>query len=304
MDKILVGKVGIDWLTASSFSQSFYEAAENILGTLETAGPFERYPVDLMQYKGNGYFGVDKKRSGFLGQGIQKNEMHTLLRVSGFVADEVFRRLLDEKDISFSIPRLDIQLTLPPKEELSAGKWRDFNAKQYVHESIRGTRKRGVTLISNNEEGNTLYIGSRRSDRFVRLYEKPMQSEDGSAASSVRFECELKGRVPDRSIIPRCRQDGVDKTLVDTLYSLSEGLVDHSLIEPHKKFLLASAGGSIPLGGRIVTAPSSSLLWFGEACLGVADKLLSCEETRDEFLHYVEVLHKKCNEFELSQKKA
>lgn len=293
MDKILMAQVGVDWLTATSFSQSFFNAASRILGTLETAGPFERYEAELMQYKGMGYFNVDRKRMAFLGKGMQKCELHTMLRVSGYTADEVFRRLMQEEKLRFSVSRLDLQLTFPAEGELSANLWRDFHEKQHAHESGRGTRKRGVTLISNNEEGNTLYVGSRRSERFVRVYEKSIES--GASSSSVRLESELKGRVPDR-VVEECRADGIDETLVNVLNSISEGLVDHSLIEMHKKFLLAAASGSIPLGGRIATTPSSSLLWFGEACLGVADRLLACEETRETFIHYVDELSDKCLE--------
>jgi DNA relaxase NicK len=50
------------------------------------------------------------------------------------------------------------------------------------------------SLILNSDGGSTLYIGSRVSDRFARLYDKGIEQGTTAAGKWWRLELELKGR--------------------------------------------------------------------------------------------------------------
>lgn len=59
-------------------------------------------------------------------------------------------------------------------------------------QGFRGTAKR-VNLITGNDGGITMYIGSRDSDKFARLYDKGIQTKTDE--NWKRLEVELKGDV-------------------------------------------------------------------------------------------------------------
>lgn len=77
----------------------------------------------------------------------------------------------------FYCTRLDIQMTIEKSGWVDLGK---------LHKSLG--RKR-TTLIS-SEHNDTLYFGSRESDKFARLYEKPLGDK-----MYLRMEFELKGKM-------------------------------------------------------------------------------------------------------------
>lgn len=58
--------------------------------------------------------------------------------------------------------------------------------------SNHGIKKRAYSLIENTMGGETLYVGSRQSDSFGRLYDKGVQSGKGRPGELWRYEIELK----------------------------------------------------------------------------------------------------------------
>lgn len=73
----------------------------------------------------------------------------------------------------------------------------------------------GSTLVQ-NRDASTLYIGSRKSDRFTRIYDKGR--EQNLAHNWVRVESEYKGRLA-RLVADVCRQGAIG-ALPDILYTL------------------------------------------------------------------------------------
>jgi hypothetical protein len=57
-----------------------------------------------------------------------------------------------------------------------------------------GHRPREVRLIESRRRAQTVYIGSRASDMFVRCYDKFEESGDEEYRDCVRYEVEIKGR--------------------------------------------------------------------------------------------------------------
>jgi hypothetical protein len=112
-----------------------------------------------------------------------------ILRVSGPLADLAFPKAYPHAD---SCSRIDLQVTA----EMPRGKC-DLASGGY-HRAVADARRRGaplkVSLIVNSDGGQTLYLGSRKSELFARLYNKEAESGDPHWARNWRWELECKGQ--------------------------------------------------------------------------------------------------------------
>lgn len=118
--------------------------------------------------------------SAFIGQGKQLDKNHYIARVSGESSHEVYKYLWSP-DVKAT--RIDIQITKKIPENYSARKFVDF-----LRAGDWGNNKRDLQLIENSDGLDTVYIGSRKSERFARMYVK--SSLEGNY---LRFEVEYKG---------------------------------------------------------------------------------------------------------------
>jgi hypothetical protein len=139
--------------------------------------------VDVKQAEIQGYVGYAFP-SCFWGQHATQGE---LLRASGKTARDAVAAKLRPDNVS----RLDVQVTVwgagtAPELIAACAK----QAAGYV-KGRKGPIPR-VRHISGFGRGDTCYIGSRRSDTFLRVYDKALESKNEKYHDSVRFECELK----------------------------------------------------------------------------------------------------------------
>lgn len=119
-----------------------------------------------LQYKGW------RKESLFIGVGEQKHKRHAVLSVSGGLSQRLLPSLksLD----GWYCTRLDLQETI--------------EAPDYIRlAEIRDECSTGNTTLIESSDNDTLYLGSRTSEIFTRLYEKPLDT------MMLRLEFELKG---------------------------------------------------------------------------------------------------------------
>lgn len=130
-------------------------------------------PGKWLQYTGH------RAPQYFMGSGEQNGRRHHVVSASGGLAERMRKSLmlLD----GFYSTRLDIQMTVKKPEWVNLAK---------LHKSLG---KKRTTLIS-SEENDTLYFGSRESDKFARLYEKPLGDK-----MYLRMEFELKGKMASGS---------------------------------------------------------------------------------------------------------
>src|SRR6185295_4809193 len=124
--------------------------------------------------------------------GVQFGTRHDscCVRVSGAFADECWRHLWHLCD---KVTRLDLQVTIRTSIPVA-------QAVAVVHRSAlreSGKRKDGprVTLIRSNDGGCTVYLGSRQSEVFGRVYTKGVESKLEHYAGALRFEVEVKGTI-------------------------------------------------------------------------------------------------------------
>jgi hypothetical protein len=121
-----------------------------------------------LQYKGW------KKDSIFIGHGEQKNRLHGVVNISGYKSDDYFVNFLEWE--TFYCTRLDVQVTIRQPNDVILPE---------VYERIREFTK--ASLIQ-SDLNDTLYVGSRNSDIFTRLYEKVLDTK------YLRLEFEIKGK--------------------------------------------------------------------------------------------------------------
>lgn len=103
--------------------------------------------------------------------------------------------LFDKTYIQGDTPgRIDLQVTLRndlhPLETIQAHELEALSANDLLPSS----RQRSISRHSDNKEGMTLYIGSRSSDCFGRIYHKYAKSKEDRYKGCVRYEIELSGR--------------------------------------------------------------------------------------------------------------
>ena len=289
MNKVLVGQPAIDYITLGSYNfQFFTKISQEILPILSAQDKsLEAVEGQSLQYGGTFLMDPFDRCPVFLGQGPQRGKIHYLFRVSGYRSDAALRALTSEAiSFDYSASRIDVQLTLPSKGVMTADLWKEFNKLQYDREQSRGKRTRKVTMVTDNGNGNTIYIGSRKSTRFIRVYEK--QVED---IPLVRLEVELKNASSNK-FLKTLLTRGFDRALFNVLYSSITGIVDTPLLDQHRSLIRAYAETGKWSEGREVTSDSTTLLWFAEACVGSADKLLASEDTREGFLACVAELNR------------
>lgn len=158
-------KAYIDYLRLATFDDSAY---------LETVGRLyhiftKRRAGHWLQYQG---FWSD---IGFYGVGNQNGKRHYVMFVSGYAASDFAALMVDE---NFYCTRIDLQKTIENNGEYDARTEFDNLRAQF-------DGKRSLSIIQ-SDTGDTLYIGTRTSDLYTRIYEK-------AERQYLRLEFEIKG---------------------------------------------------------------------------------------------------------------
>lgn len=177
-----LNEVQLDWLTVTTFDPTASMNCLRFLRELET----EPRDAKRMQYVGQ----VAHHRMGtaFAGYAEQMGKTHTMLQVSGMLAEVAWRYMLSDIAIARArVTRIDIQVTVP----YDRAEW----CQAAIFDVVRKARPdHSVSFAESHSAPDggklaTVYFGSRTSDRLVRLYEKPGMGED----VYIRFETEYKG---------------------------------------------------------------------------------------------------------------
>jgi hypothetical protein len=180
-DKTLLDTLCMDYITLTSYDTQLLEAhARYIVSRIPEHMPTVK---NRMQYAGLNCDGV------FYGVGRQHNGLHAILQVPGFrslVAAAIAR--VDAELVRCS--RFDLQITidaaLVPSLELLFEK---LNASDAANWNQPGPRPK-LQHIRNSDGYDTLYVGTRTSELFRRIYVKPIEGKD-----YLRYEVEYKGNL-------------------------------------------------------------------------------------------------------------
>jgi hypothetical protein len=172
---------GIDWITVTAKSKkrciALAEKAATLLRSEVHSGNF-RKPWGMSGFSGF--------KAGSVQLGRRNDEV--MVRVSGDLAHTNWRELYE---ISDNCSRIDLECT---SRNTSDARRR---IRRHWKEARRfGSQRRRAPFVghfSGNDESETLYLGRRVSDIFIRIYDKGRQSKLEHFSNSVRYEVELKG---------------------------------------------------------------------------------------------------------------
>jgi hypothetical protein len=171
---------GVDWFTGTSHGpkagRKLYNSGMRLVSFEHRQGN-EKKPWR--------FAGYDGWKSG----GAQVGMRHdgSVVRLSGGFANEHWAEIFERCD---NVSRLDLQVTVRMQKEVNREIARWF--RQACKASRASSRGPTVSTFRTVDGGSTLYLGSRSSTNFGRIYDKGDESRLAHYAGCVRFERETK----------------------------------------------------------------------------------------------------------------
>lgn len=183
---VIVDRVACDWLALSTYSEWAYREWYAIIEKIGVSLPAT---TGFKQYKG-----VEWDEGISIVEGVQAKGPHYMFTAMGAIADTALRYIREWSTMeieSLKCVRIDVQITLEPvadrRELIDLA--RETNSGSLGEWSGRGRPK---VEAQYSEDGQTLYIGSRYSDTFVRIYDKKIREVGRGEWVAERYEVEYK----------------------------------------------------------------------------------------------------------------
>jgi DNA relaxase NicK len=178
--------IGVDWMTAT--------VRRGVKATL-IMQVVEQWFEDRQN---DGYQGSAWKWNGYSGSttdGISfgRREDGYMIRLSGDVALNHWRMLAKYSD---NISRLDLQVTGLDDDKQNDWTLTAKHTSQHEARILAGMTR--TTLIMSTPSGSTYSIGSRASDRYLRIYNKTAESGGIWPDTCWRWEIEYKAGLADK----------------------------------------------------------------------------------------------------------
>lgn len=194
---------------------------------------FDYYAEIRVEDEKLGYKEAKGGAFGFVGHKIRHGLYGTkgewaMVQVSGGRA----KNSLKIAKVGTQCTRLDIQVTYLIEDGTVGAVLRNAyeDACNHVRPKARPSK---VKLIEENHKAQTVYVGKRASDIFLRCYDKFEESKKEEFKNCVRFEVELKGRAAKS--IWRALQEGKNGVgfLLHQLYVIFK---ERGIILPDEEF--------------------------------------------------------------------
>lgn len=231
MQTIDVVSVGVDYitLTATTKERSYCLSTEaHKLLREEIAGNNLQRPWGMKGYQ------------GWSAGGVQWGERDDgcILRLSSTAA---FSNWWDCYQVAENCSRVDLQITANVGPEPLKEVMRQFRSIKRFYKKLGQEEK--VTIWRSGKEGITVYVGSRQSAVYLRIYNKHAETKDDRFKGCVRFEVELK--------------DYAAKSAIESI--VSSGLVSQRILSGVSA-MVRDRGGLLPLeknlrGFAVATPP-------------------------------------------------
>lgn len=198
---------GLDWLTTTTASART-QTSFKVFWARKTP-QLER--LGYKQKKG-GFQGYNGISCGPLFLGERPDGM--LIRASGHLSKELYDSL-DLTDCKAT--RVDVQATIEfPSYKANVAELLG-DTRQAAARAAGQKMKPKQHLDMGYGDGDTLYIGSRSSPRFGRVYDKMKQADDGSFLNCWRFELEYKRLMAPKIIQVLAGEREVENAILDIL---------------------------------------------------------------------------------------
>lgn len=246
---IVLNQALIDWVTVSAEGQEFYRLrGYAIQNSIEGDRKMQNFSVG----KGVMYTGW-KTNDITYGERDNEGTLWGIIMCSGHTADYHAKSLwyagFGSRDGS-KVTRIDYQITIEQE--------RTYNPETMMR-SLRRYFGDGVGIRGSKSGGMTVAVGSRTSQRFVRIYQKDMKHEV-KEYGLLRFEIEFKGELAMRIWRNKISASG---TLGSEMSHMMSKMPDRS----YSKRILVGFNAFLSDGGKRVQVgrkASSTMRWLRE----------------------------------------
>lgn len=109
-------------------------------------------------------------------------------RISGAASDALFPQIYQYGD---NPSRIDVQVTVRATGETNDAIRIHKDEAEAANLALPSSRRRLISEYSDNKGGMTVYVGSRNSTMFARIYNKYAQTQDERYLNCIRYEIEL-----------------------------------------------------------------------------------------------------------------
>lgn len=264
---MILNRPAIDWLTLTTYDRLTQLDMARLLTRLRPDWQKQAVKGQMLQYIGQ------RGEQWFVGAGQQNGKDHYLFRFSGDLSDAITWQALRPP---IDCTRIDVQITLPlplPIEETYTAYKTLIDASE-EREIARGQKRRNIDAVVSPDGFCTLYVGSRESERFYRLYVK-----ESAGSHFIRFEVEFKGSASFAGRVWRDTARHPDR-IVTLLKGELETLPDHPLTNPLKEALVG-VPGDVMKAERRQSDPNTTLEWLKRQVSPSIKRLIGNEDTRD-----------------------
>lgn len=253
-NSINLGRVEVDWITATSFDHNFYKHWKKELSSWER----KKDDVKLMQYLGESVE-LDNGTMRLL-SGLQKGRNHYMLHLTGGLSQTYLTDVQNQYKQGFlTVKRMDVQITIKkPKAWSQLAFFEAMHGRSAVGWADSKDKRTG-------ERTETVYIGSRKSDRFKRVYTKVSDS-----GMLLRFEVEFKGhRAQSAFKYASLKKRGLNEILLHELLSLKSSAAESAFY--------TEIDSDSPYRVRVIrdTSRDRTAAWLSETCLPSAVQYMS-----------------------------
>lgn len=196
---------GVDYITATSSEQKANDFFESYASRL------------IAEERGNGNEVSHFWLAGYSGLSCGSVQAATcgesrLVRLSSHLAKEHWKVFAESAS---NVSRFDLQVTIQfGAAELKLVEYLEKRALEFEREHNHG---RQIELRRNSVKGKTLYVGSRRSDRFIRCYDKGAESGLGQHGILWRAEIELHRRLAKRGAFVLLGSESEEQFIMGTV---------------------------------------------------------------------------------------
>lgn len=227
--------ITLDWL-AFTFKEQTHEAARWLSIYASDTNSMAITPT-------NGYRAAYRTETGVTVQwNIDRAEMGYHVIIAGSAIRHVLRDYeLDQRTLVQTVLHAGASITRFDLAKDSEGEYLSLDKIYYdmEHGERKGTA-RTFTQMHGSDGGNTVYVGSRTSEKFIRIYDKGALNGDIST-NWFRFELETKGMVA-RALATLCASDFAWSNAFDTI---ALAMVDVPSNTHFRKFFTAN---HVPIG--------------------------------------------------------
>lgn len=180
--RFLLVECGVDWITATAGTGGRSTALMNRAHEWVEERGSEGYQIKHWAW--NGYVGATVDGCSF-----GKRPDGTIIRLSSSMARRHWKSAMVFAD---NVSRFDVQTTVLDREgesNIALNAYRKAGENAQIHSGICRSQ-----YIESTPTGSTLSIGSRASDRYLRLYDKTAESDGEYPNRCWRYEVEYKQR--------------------------------------------------------------------------------------------------------------